>query len=173
MNSAFWQIVTKSTRKSKTLTVVITDLPMLYQAPKVVPPIPVDVIGKGVASDHNGVLVLPVTSKQPKRKTEVKFRSVRPLPESQKLLFGSYLAENSWDILKPGMNPTELVEAFESHSASIIDGFFPLKTISFTEFDKPYMTEELKKIRRKRQRIYRKEGKSDTYLELKNTFDSN
>ena len=70
------------------------------------------------------------------------------------------------------MNPTELVEAFESHSASIIDGFFPLKTISFTEFDKPYMTEELKKIRRKRQRIYRKEGKSDTYLELKNTFDS-
>ena len=83
MNSDFWKIVTKSTRKSKTLTVVITDLPMLYQAPKVVPPIPVDVIGKGVASDHNGVLVLPVTSKQPKRKTEVKFRSVRPLIESQ------------------------------------------------------------------------------------------
>ena len=49
---------------------------------------------------------------------------------------------------------------------------FPEKTITVTSFDKPYMTEELKQIRRRRQRVYRREGKSQKYIELKKEFDS-
>ena len=36
----------------------------------------------------------------------------------------------------------------------------------------PYITQELKLLRRQRQRVYRKEGKSVKYKELKDKFDS-
>ena len=47
----------------------------------------------------------------------------------------------------------------------------PMKQISVSTFDKPYFTEELRKLRRKRQTFYRRYGKSEKYLEIKSKFD--
>ena len=48
---------------------------------------------------------------------------------------------------------------------------FPEKNITVTNFDKPFFTQELKKLRRQRQRVYRKYGKCEKYIALKNQFD--
>ena len=47
----------------------------------------------------------------------------------------------------------------------------PIKKITISPYDKAWMTEELKIIRRRRQRIYRSEGRSQRYVTLKKEFD--
>jgi hypothetical protein len=49
----FSQIVTKPTRGSKTLSVIVTDLSVYYQNPVILPPIQPDVLGIGKPSDHS------------------------------------------------------------------------------------------------------------------------
>ena len=71
------------------------------------------------------------------------------------------------------MSSTELVNTFENHTQLMVENIFPEKTITVTNFDKPYMTQELKKLRRQRQRIYRKEGKSCKYIEIRQKLDKN
>ena len=62
------------------------------------------------------------------------------------------------------MFSTELVNQFELYTSL-------LKTVTVSDMDKPYMTEQLKKLRRQRQRVYSKSGRSQKYLEIKSQFD--
>ena len=57
IDTSLKQIVFNHTRGVKVLTVVLTDLYNFYQEPNIVSPVMVDIIGKGVPSDHNGVVV--------------------------------------------------------------------------------------------------------------------
>ena len=81
--------------------------------------------------------------------------------------FGNILVDESWSFLYPKMSSTQMVEAFEMHSSNLVENIFPEKTVTISAYDKPYITEELKKLRRHRQRIYRKEGRSAKYLKIK------
>ena len=76
-------------------------------------------------------------------------------------------------MLEPHMSSTELVEQFEQYmyTYQLVDSVFPLKTVTVSDRDKPYMTEELKKLMRQRQRIYSKSGRSPKYLEIKAQFE--
>ena len=167
----FHQIVTQNTRKNKILSIIITDLQSYFQVPQIIPPVPVDILGKGVPSDHNGVLAVPISAANPLRKSELRKVDVRPLPESLILKFGEILAMEEWQFLTPQMSSSELVEAFEVYTSKQINGVFPLKTVTISNKDKPYFTEELKRLRRQRQRVYRKQGKSPKYLSLVSEFD--
>ena len=46
-----------------------------------------------------------------------------------------------------------------------------MKTVRYSPSDKPWITAELKKLARKRKKEYRKNGKSEKYLNLKLDFD--
>ena len=74
---SFRQLVLQPTRKDKTLTIVITDLHSYFQEPFIIPPVPIDSGASGVPSDHQGVLVLPITSSSTPHKTK-KSITVRP-----------------------------------------------------------------------------------------------
>ena len=63
------------------------------------------------------------------------------------------------------------MDAFEGYTGSIIENIFPEKNVTISDRDKPYITEELKLIRRQRMRVYRKEGRSTKYLSLLNKFE--
>ena len=52
----------------------------------------------------------------------------------------------------------------------MIDAHFPLKSITLTPQDQPWITNDLKKLKRCRQREYGRHGKSSKYYELKNKF---
>ena len=71
-----------------------------------------------------------------------------------------------------GLSSSDMVDLFQKMTIDLKDIHFPKKTISITPYDKPWITEELKVIRRRRQRIYRKEGRSIAYLNLKDEFDN-
>ena len=69
------------------------------------------------------------------------------------------------------MSSTQLVEVFEKQTSALIEQTFPEKTIKISEFDQPFITEELKLIRRQRIRAYRKGGRSSKYIEIAEKFD--
>ena len=69
------------------------------------------------------------------------------------------------------VNPTELVEQFNDYNHEMVEKLFPTREIKVSKSDKPWMNEELKNIRRQKQRTYRKEGISKKYEELQRKFD--
>ena len=93
------------------------------------------------------------------------------MPESLILKFGELLATETWDILQPQMTSTELVDVFENYTSHLVNTVFPLKTVTVSDKDKPYMTQELKELRRQRQRAYTKTGRSSKYVDIKAQFD--
>ena len=127
LNPNFRQTVSQFTRKSKILTILITDLHTFYHVPLVIPPVPVDVPGTGVPSDHNGVLAVPLTTAVSQRIAQPRKIKVRPLPETLIKKFGSIMVEESWSFLDPKMSTTEMVNAFEKHSSKLIENRFPEK----------------------------------------------
>ena len=171
LNPNFRQLVGQNTRKNKILTIVITDLHSYYHNPTVIPPVPVDVPGQGVPSDHNGVLTRPITADNSLRTAVSRKVKIRPLPQSLITKFGDIMVSQDWSFIGDGLSSTEMVNLFENHSKKMIESVFPEKLVTVSDYDKPYMTEELKQLRRKRQRCYRKSGRSAKYLELKSKFD--
>ena len=120
-------MVSQNTRKNKILTIMISDIPGYYQVPQIIPPVPVDVPGHGVPSDHNGVMTEPLTSANSQRQSVARKVKVRPLPESLLCKLGSVLVKEEWTFLGPEMTSTELVDAFEGYTESIIENIFPEK----------------------------------------------
>ena len=89
------QIITSATRNSAILENIITDLHTLYQAPECLPPLQVDEDKAGSDSDHNIVLLPPITvnnnTKRPKRTVVT-----RPLPGTGVSQFTQFMATHSW-----------------------------------------------------------------------------
>ena len=145
----FHQIVSLPTLNNKILDIVITDLHRFYVEPVIINPIEVDVLGKGVPSDHSGVFVPPLDSNNTSRGTTKEVKHVRPLPESDITLFGESIKSIDWSsLLLEDQSSTALVDIFETITLDLVDIHFPLKEITITAFDKPWMTEELKALRR-------------------------
>ena len=167
----FRQILSENTRQDKRLYLVITDLHKYYHRPEVIPPVPVDVSGKGVPSDHKGVLVVPLSAALSQRKTFPVTRKVRPLPASAMVRFGSAIAQENWSFLTSEMTSTELVEAYQNYTSYQVEQYFPEKEVRVSEQDKPYFTEELRNLRRRRQRAYHEGGKSQKYIDIRNEFN--
>ena len=69
------------------------------------------------------------------------------------------------------MSSTDMVKHFEQHMQNLIEENFPEKTVTISNWDKPYMTQELKLLRRQRQRAYRKGPRSEKYMQLKSKFN--
>jgi hypothetical protein len=169
------QIVVHNTnkKKDKVLDVVVTDLYTGYQEPVLLPAVPVDPGRLGVPSDHAGVEVKPRTTlsdskARPKKDTFM----VQRMPDSLVADFGHVLVEEDWSYLQDGMSPVELVDAFQTSASRMVNHHFPKKLVSITQGEKPYFTEELRKLRRQHDHIYQKSGKCQKYLDIQLKFTS-
>ena len=169
---SFSQIVMKPTRKDKVLSIIITDLRRFFVEPKVVAPIAVDNPQKGVPSDHNGVLAIPVNNRETTKNTTIVIKFVKPMPESSIIEFRHSIRSIKWPLMMKELSSSDMVDVYQKMTTDLSNIHFPLKKISVSPYDKPWITEELKAIRRRRQRIYRKEGRSSLYLEVKAEFDT-
>ena len=169
---SFFQIVRKPTRKDNLLSIIITDLRRFYVEPKIIDPIPVDDLKKGSPSDHNGVLAVPVNNSESNKKTSKETKFVRPMPQSSISEFRQSIGTVDWSLMMDGLSSSEMVNVFQKMTTNLQDIHFPLKRITVSPYDKPWITEELKMIRRRRQRMYRKEGRSPAYLQLKKEFNT-
>jgi hypothetical protein len=95
---------------------------------------------------------------------------VRRMPDSLVTGFGPRLAEMDWSCLEPTMPTDKIVEKFEAAALQLVNEHFPQKQVTIIEGDQPYFTEELRQLRRQRDRAYERGGKSPTYLSLQNKF---
>ena len=70
------------------------------------------------------------------------------------------------------MSPTEQSVAFEQLVRAQLDQFCPEKEMKISSQDKPFITAELKKIDRKKNREYTKRGKTEKYKQLEKQFQA-
>ena len=164
------QIVTRPTRKQEVLDVLLTNLFPFYNTPIIIPPVQPDVPGQGVPSDHSVPLCIP--NRDPTNPPERHYRTVicRPLPESKVRDFGQWMIRETWGNIKNEEEPNIQVNVFQSIIAEKLDMYPPQKCVKLGIEDKPFMTSELKSLKRNRE--YRANGKSGKYTKLKQEFET-
>ena len=168
------QVVNGFTNKNqdKTLDVLLMDCADIYQQPTILRPMTVDEGKTGVDSDHMGVEALPRTnlsSKGSRLREEVR---VQPFPESSLAKFGITLLAEDWGILEGAVDSSDMVDKFETWSNTIVNRQFPAKTVLVGSQDLPYFTEELRRLKRRRQRAYKKGKRSEQYRKCKVAFEN-
>ena len=151
------------------LDVVCTSLSHLYHEPRILPGLTPDNPAHGAPSDHFGVEVLPI--EQPEINTTKKIiKYIRPLPDSLIDTFRNELSEVDFSILKD--DPVDsMVQKVEDTFSSLLHRTFPENKISINENDKPWFTEQLRTLKRRRMREYSKNGKSRKYIDLRDDFN--
>ena len=127
-------------------------------------------MGYPVIMMGDGVMVVPKSNmSQSKKKVKVK-KIIRPLPESLIPVFQAKLSSQNFLALD-GLPVNKMVELLHSIIDPILSDTFPEKQIIISPFDDPWFTEQLRKLKRQRQRHYERHGKDDKYIELKTIFD--
>ena len=143
-----------------------------YQEPKIIPPIPVDSGSQGVPSDHSGAFLPPLDNAHPQNNSsDTISKTIQPMPQSLIHEFGRIMVSEDWSCLTDSMDVDTLITTFDKYMKQLIDTHFPIKNISISPYDKPWITEKLKQLRRKCQRVYVKKGRSSEYMRLKSEFD--
>ena len=156
----------------KNLDILLTNMGSFYSYPVIVPPFACDDPRKGVPSDHSVPVVYPVTSAKLGTGTHYTERSTRPLPDSGVRDFGVLLIDEDWSSVKEEDSSETQEAALQDLLGKFLDKSCPIKTVKLRTQDKPFMTEELKLLHRKRTREYRKHGKSPEYIRLTDSFDT-
>ena len=163
------QIITSATRDSAILENIITDLHTLYQEPECLAPLQVDTDKAGSDSDHNIVLLPPITLSDNRKRIK---RSVvtRPLPQSGIEQFSLFINSHTWTEVLEEEDIDKKVENFHTILRTKLDEFLPEKTVQISYLDKKWMNPQLKNLNRKVKREFHLNRKSPKWKKLKNKF---
>ena len=166
---ALRQIITTATRKSAILDCIITDLHTLYQTPRCLPPLQVDRDKEGSDSDHNIILLLPITMEHISRH-EKRTIFTRPLPDSAINQFSQFISTHSWEEVIGEKDVNKKVRNFHNTLRTKLDEYFPERKVMVSYLDKKWMTPQLKNLNRKVKREFYKNRKSNKWKKLKRKF---
>ena len=153
-NMKLVQMVTKCTRKDQILDIFITNMSHCYNEPIILPPVQPDDPNTAVASDHHVPLCFPHTDPHCPPRREYKTVNYRPLPDSKIRSFGNWITSENWEGLSQNSSPEIKVEQYNKLVLENLDKFLPTKTLKIKPGDKPFITAELKTLKRQRQREY-------------------
>ena len=147
------QLVSVPTRLGATLEIILTDLHSLYHPPTTLPPLEVDQDKDGADSDHNIVIMAPLSNGNYELKRKKKTIVTRPLPTSNFAKFEAALQSHSW---------VEVIETEDvDQKVQNLHGFIRKKK---------WMTPELKQLHRRVQREFFKSRQSAKWRKLKKSF---
>ena len=164
------QTVSKVTHGFKTLDVIVTNLSCFFEEPVIVPAVLPDRPGHGVPSDHFGVIAKPRSNHSDLANNVKVKKMIRPLPESLIPTFTERFSSQDFQVLY-GLSSSEMVDKFQSIIRPILSGTFPEKQITISSYDDPWFSEELRHLKRQRQRHYHRHGKDAKHTELMNKFN--
>ena len=164
------QTVRLPTRGLRIIDVIVTNLASFFNEPVIIPPILPDRPGHGAPSDHNGVFATPHTNQHLSDKRTKVTKKIRPLPESLLQSFHSKLAAYDFNIGN-NLSVEQMVDNFQSGSTSLLHETFPEKEITVSPEDVPWFNEQLRNLKRQRQRRYTRHGKDKKYDEISQKFD--
>ena len=142
-----------------------------YKSPLIAPPIQPDNPNSGQPSDHSVPVCIPHTDRYKPPQRNYRIIKYRPLPESSVRRFGDWIVSEPWLSVREDLPVTEQAKEFEKVLNENLNKFCPEKQLKLSSQDKLFITSELKRIDRLKNREYLKKGKTEKYLKLKKEFD--
>ena len=166
------QIVTSYTRMNPPaiLDPVITAMSKFYQEPVCLEPLDVDEDKNGSKSDHRIVVVRPINSINNKCARQTKQVKVRPFPESGLRKMKTWFMEKTWEEVYCLESAHEKAELFQNILLQKLEEIFPEKILKINSDDQPWISFKLKRLDRRRKRVFRKERKSEKWKKLDKLF---
>ena len=172
LDTRFVQIVQEWTRMDPPaiLDPIIMTLSNLYQEPKCLEPLDADPDKIGVKSDHRIVVARPINIIDNKCARQTRTVKFRPFPESGILKMRDWFMEQSWQGVYQTESAHDKAKVFQDILVKKLDEIFPEKIRKIQSDDQPWISQKLKKMDRKRKRIYRKERKSEKWSKMNKLF---
>ena len=172
LDQNFAQIVTKPTRMNPpaVLDPIIMSLAKYYQEPSCLKPLDPDSNKNGAPSDHRIVLTRPINTIDNKPIRNVRKVVVRPIPQSGLDLYRDWLMDQTWDQVYQAESAHTKAEIFQKMLVHKYDEIFPQKIRNISSDDQPWITFKMKKLDRKRKRVFHKERRSEKWRKLDKLF---
>ena len=167
---ALHQVCGVPTRKGASLQLILTDLHTHMHPPTANPPIQRDEGTKGADADHQALILAPKASAQFVVEREKTIVKSRPMTQSSINAFCLEMTKHKWeDVL--GADSADLKASnYHKYIRSLLDKYFPEKTVTMTNLDKWWITPEIKQLLRQAQRVRVKEGRSEKFKKLWSKF---
>ena len=144
----FKQVVTKPTRENAILDMIITNFRDRYSQPAITCPLG--------ASDHNAIIWSPLD--HVRKINQTRKRMTRPLRESNMRDFGSCITNCDWETVFNATTAENKANEFYSILNSLIDRFFPIRTVKMHCNDRIWMTPAIKALIKQRQVAFHKQN---------------
>ena len=116
------------------------------------------------------MLIVPINTINNKSIRNTREIRVRPFPQSGLLKFKDWIMNQSWDKVFSAESAHKKAEVFQDILINKLEEIFPEKTKKINSDDQPWMTLKLKKMDRKKKRIYRSERKSQKWKIMDKLF---
>ena len=149
---------------------IIMILSKYYQEPVCIDPLDADPDQNGVKSDHRIVLARPISTINNKPIRRMRKVEVRAFPQSGFELFKEWLMDQSWDQVFNEESAHTKAQIFQEMLLTKLDEIFPVKIRTIGSDDQPWVTFKLKKLDRRRKRVFHKERKSEKWKILDKIF---
>ena len=94
-------------------------------------------------------------------------RTYRPMKDSQLREFGVWIQDENWSNVLSAENTQQKADALYESLWGAIDRFFPIQTVKVHHNNKPWMSQKVKALFKKRQVAF-KSGKDKVYNKLRN-----
>ena len=165
------QVVKVPTRLNPpaTLDIIITSLAKYYSAPQTKPPVESN-NDSGAPSDHLVVLWEPLTQQFESQKREYKLVKFRPHPDSGLAVFHKWISQQSWKNVYDAEDVDKKAEIFQSLLLNQYHMIFPMKEMKVSSDDKPWYSQKLKNLDRKRRREFCRHKKSEKWRILNEEY---
>lgn len=151
------QLVKKPTRKHAILDKIYSNIEY-YNMTTILPNVG--------SSDHNAILLKPEQYKCPHQSKYVEV-TVRSNNRNGRNLFANALHYYDWNILETFESVNDKLDCFNNVVLSLLDYYLPTYTVKRHTNDKPWITDEFRKLIRQRQYAFR-HGKTEQYKRLRN-----
>ena len=161
LNHRLKQVVQNNTRLNppKLLDPIITTLGKYYQVPECLPPLDPDPGSNGKPSDHLMVLMSPISTVNNKPARMTKKVTYRPINDLGLLKMSDWLEKEDWRVVLDEKSTNGKAETLQNMLLEKFQEYFPEKHKVISSDDQPFISEKLKRLKRKKCREYQKHRK--------------
>ena len=165
------QVVDLNTRGAKILDILVMNYPQLYNSPVIVPPVPCDDPTSGVPSDHSVPVCYPHTDRHNPPARNYNTIKYRPLPDTSIAKFGEWITAQDFSVISDELSSDDFAQKLEDILVSQLNKHCPMKVVKRGSQDKAWISQEIKRIKRRKQREWVKRGKTEKYRKLCKLFE--
>ena len=148
------------------LDLILTTLGSYYQTPMILPPLDADLDSNGSPSDHLVPVMKPINTINNRSSRTSRDILIRPVPKSGLHQLRNWVEAQDWTENFSEESVDKKAELLIGQMRSAFDQYLPEKVIRIASDDKPWFTDELKRLDRRKRREYSRNRKSDKYKNL-------